>query len=113
MVRSPAADAVRLGLIVLRTPGQWPTILLNAIRPIDEQTVDLRILYLVDEGDGASVLSPGARSMLAAVAATIGDDVPIWEHKAYRERPALVPRDGPIATLCSWARQFYEPPSSW
>jgi hypothetical protein len=46
--------------------------------------------------------------MLEAVASTIGDDVPIWEHKAYRERPALVPGDGPIGTLRAWARQFYE-----
>ena len=23
-------------------------------------------------------------------------DIPIWEHKVYRERPALVPEDGPI-----------------
>lgn len=97
-----------LGLIVLRTPGHWPTISLNAITPIDEETVDLRILYLVDEGEGATSLSPGARSMLEAVAATIGDDVPIWEHKAYRERPALVPGDGPIGALRSWAKQFYE-----
>ena len=101
-----------LGLIVLRTPGQWPTISLNTITPIDEETVDLRVMYLVDEGEDARELSPGARAMLEAVAATIGDDVPIWEHKVYRERPVLVPGDGPIGTLRSWARQFYEPPSS-
>jgi len=96
-----------LGLIVLRTPGPKPTISLNTITPIDEETVDLRVLYLVDEGEDARALSAPARAMLEAVASTIGDDVPIWEHKVYRERPALVPGDGPIATLRGWARQFY------
>jgi nitrite reductase/ring-hydroxylating ferredoxin subunit len=97
-----------LGLIVLRTPGTWPNISLNAITPVDEATVDLRVMYLVDEGEGATELSAGARAMLEAVASTIADDVPIWEHKVYREKPALVPGDGPIGTLRSWARQFYE-----
>jgi len=96
-----------LGLIVLRTPGPMPTISLNAITPIDAETVDLRVMYLVDEGPDARAISPAARAMLEAIASTIGDDVPIWEHKVYREKPALVPGDGPIGTLRSWARQFY------
>lgn len=97
-----------LGLIVLRTPGPWPNVSLNAITPIDEETVDLRVLYLVDEGEGATELSAGASAMLEAVARTIADDVPIWEHKVYRAKPALVPGDGPIQTLRQWARRFYE-----
>jgi len=97
-----------LGLIVLRTPGPMPTVSLNAITPIDARTVDLRVMYVVDVGAGARTIPPAARAMLDAVAATIGDDVPIWEHKVYRERPALVPGDGPIGALRSWARQFYE-----
>ncbi|MEZ4352225.1 MAG: Rieske 2Fe-2S domain-containing protein [Myxococcota bacterium] len=97
-----------LGLIVLRTPGPIPNVSLNAITPIDEETVDLRVMYVVDEGGDATTLSPAASAMLEAVASTIGDDVPIWEHKVYREKPSLVPGDGPIATLRKWARQFYE-----
>ncbi|MGH3028449.1 MAG: Rieske 2Fe-2S domain-containing protein [Gaiellaceae bacterium] len=35
-------------------------------------------------------------------------DFPIWEHKQYRERPALALGDGPIGLYRRWARQFYE-----
>ena len=34
-------------------------------------------------------------------------DVPIWEHKVYRERPMLTAVDGPVARYRRWFRQFY------
>ena len=47
--------------------------------------------------------------MVEAIAENTGRDVPIWEHKVYRERAPLVAGDGPINTIRKWARQFYEP----
>jgi nitrite reductase/ring-hydroxylating ferredoxin subunit len=35
-------------------------------------------------------------------------DFPIWEHKAYLERPLLAAGDGPIGKYRRWARQFYD-----
>ena len=35
-------------------------------------------------------------------------DFPIWENKAYLERPVLAGGDGPIGRYRRWARQFYE-----
>ncbi len=34
-------------------------------------------------------------------------DFPIWENKAYLERPLLAGGDGPIGTYRKWCRQFY------
>jgi hypothetical protein len=34
-------------------------------------------------------------------------DVPIWEHKIYREKPPLTAVDGPVAQYRRWFRQFY------
>ncbi|HWB74008.1 MAG TPA: Rieske 2Fe-2S domain-containing protein [Nannocystaceae bacterium] len=34
-------------------------------------------------------------------------DFPIWENKAYLERPLLAGGDGPIGAYRKWARQFY------
>jgi nitrite reductase/ring-hydroxylating ferredoxin subunit/putative sterol carrier protein len=34
-------------------------------------------------------------------------DFPIWENKAYLDRPLLAGGDGPIGTYRKWARQFY------
>lgn len=41
---------------------------------------------------------------------TIDQDVPIWENKVYRERPALCDGDGPIMQYRRWAAQFYAVP---
>jgi 3-ketosteroid 9alpha-monooxygenase subunit A len=37
-------------------------------------------------------------------------DVPIWEHRAWVERPRLTEADGPVAQYRRWYRQFY---SGW
>lgn len=37
-------------------------------------------------------------------------DFPIWETKAYVEKPILSAADGPIARYRKWARQFYDYP---
>jgi len=34
-------------------------------------------------------------------------DVPIWEHKIYRDRPILTKVDGPVSQYRRWFRQFY------
>ncbi|MGH7438037.1 MAG: Rieske 2Fe-2S domain-containing protein [Polyangiaceae bacterium] len=39
-------------------------------------------------------------------------DFPIWENKAYVERPVLAGGDGPIGRYRKWARQFYEGPGA-
>lgn len=37
-------------------------------------------------------------------------DLPIWRHKRFIERPALAEGDGPLGRYRTWARQFYKPP---
>jgi nitrite reductase/ring-hydroxylating ferredoxin subunit/putative sterol carrier protein len=39
-------------------------------------------------------------------------DFPIWENKAYLERPLLAGGDGPIGRYRRWARQFYDAPEA-
>jgi phenylpropionate dioxygenase-like ring-hydroxylating dioxygenase large terminal subunit/putative sterol carrier protein len=39
-------------------------------------------------------------------------DFPIWENKAYLERPLLAGGDGPIGRYRRWVRQFYEGPEA-
>lgn len=39
-------------------------------------------------------------------------DFPIWETKAYLDRPMLVGGDGPIGKYRRWARQFYDAPQA-
>ena len=42
--------------------------------------------------------------------AGIYQDIPIWEHKKYREHPVLVKGDGEIAEYRRWVAQFYSWP---
>jgi nitrite reductase/ring-hydroxylating ferredoxin subunit/putative sterol carrier protein len=39
-------------------------------------------------------------------------DFPIWENKAYLERPLLAGGDGPIGRYRRWVRQFYDGPET-
>lgn len=81
--------------------------MLVAPTPIDELYSDLRIYFLVHEGEGAEGLSKLSRDTLDLVIENTSRDVHIWEHKAYIERPPLVQGDGPISVLRRWSRQFY------
>jgi nitrite reductase/ring-hydroxylating ferredoxin subunit len=54
-----------------------------------------------------------ARFILDGFSTDASADFPIWENKAYVDRPRLARGDGPIGVYRSWAAQFYEqdPPS--
>lgn len=51
-----------------------------------------------------------ARTIQVSFAADIEQDLPIWRHKRFLERPALVDGDGPVGRYRTWAKQFYKPP---
>ncbi len=100
-------EAYGLGLIWLTVDGPPAMRFLTAVTPIDDEYVELRLLFLVDEGSGATEMSAGARVAIEMIASNTARDLPIWENKVYRERPHLVPGDGPIGRLRHWAKQFY------
>jgi nitrite reductase/ring-hydroxylating ferredoxin subunit len=104
---STRQEAFGLGLIWLSVQGPPQMKFLTAVTPIDEEFVELRLLFLVNEGTGAVTLSAIGRIAVDALIENTSRDIPIWEHKVYRERPPLVAGDGPIGQLRRWARQFY------
>ena len=98
-------EASGLGLVWLYTMGSmW---FLTSTTPIDDEFVDLRLLFLVRQEGGGTILGPQARAMIEATAENTSRDVPIWEHKVYVEKAPLIADDGPIRELRKWARQFY------
>ena len=98
-VHQPGGDG--LGLVWLRTKTEPETWFLTATTPIDDEHVELRLLFLARDETGAGTLSPAGRAMIDATAANTARDVPIWEHKVYVERAPLVPDDGPIRGCAS------------
>ncbi|MCU1368243.1 MAG: Vanillate O-demethylase oxygenase subunit protein, partial [Ilumatobacteraceae bacterium] len=101
-----------LGLAWLDVDAPLKYRFLVASTPVDEQYVDMRLLFLIHEGDGATELSAKGRSIIELISKNTSLDVVIWGHKVYRDRPPLVAGDGPIGVMRKWARQFYETASA-
>lgn len=75
--------------------------------PIDDELTEITLCFsmkrLEDEAATASISELNDR----ITNLQFTQDVPIWEHKAYRERPMLTAVDGPVAKYRRWFRQFY------
>ena len=95
----------QLGYVVLRIPDLVSFV--AATSPIDDEHVRQRWVFAYPKKLGEEM----GQAVVDAFAQTgIYQDIPIWEHKVYRERPLLVKGDGPIAEFRRWARQFYSDP---
>ncbi len=78
--------------------------------PLDDEHTDVRLHFsmkrLPDERATERVCALNDE----ITNAQFRQDVPIWENKRYREKPALTEIDGPVAQYRRWYRQFY---SGW
>jgi 3-ketosteroid 9alpha-monooxygenase subunit A len=100
------------GIQISHWDGFLKSVLVNAHTPVDEGSVDLRF--------AVSLKIVGSREKTAGFAQRYVDnlrdgflqDVAIWEHKVFRERPLFVENDGPIGQLRRWYQQFYAQPTA-
>jgi len=106
-VEFTSQEASGLGLVWLHTRTEPVSWFLTATTPIDDERVELRLLFLGRDDTDTGRMSAAGRAMVDATVENTSRDVPIWEHKIYIERAPLVPDDGPIRELRKWARQFY------
>lgn len=88
------------------------SILLNAHTPIDTHEVELRFAMSIQVDGAPAKVARIADAYVEDIALGFGKDVAIWEHKRWRDRPALVAEDGPIGELRRWYEQFYVEESS-
>ncbi len=49
-----------------------------------------------------------AGALIGEIVRQVEQDIPIWEHKTYQERPILCDGGGPIAKYRRWFTQFYD-----
>ena len=78
--------------------------------PVDDELTEITLSF--------SMQALGDHSTTAAIGELndritneqFAQDVPIWEHKVYRDRPMLTRVDGPVAQYRRWFRQFYSGP---
>jgi len=95
------------GLQVVHLTGIVETIMVNTATPIDEDTTDVIFAYTVNtEGDEKRARGVGA-AIIRDLEKQMNEDIPIWENKAYFERPALCDGDGQFGLYRKWMRQFF------
>ncbi len=83
-----------------------PNRLFNAHTPIDDKSLHLRFgVMLKRSADGKA--DKHAQMYIKNLQVGFGEDVQIWENKAWRDRPQLCDGDGAIGALRRWYRQFY------
>lgn len=91
----------QLGFGVMRTPE---VLFMSAMSPIDEAHSHQRWVFAYPKKLGAEM---GMYMVDRFSKSGIYQDVPIWEHKQFRENPVLVKGDGEIMEFRRWAGQFY------
>jgi 3-ketosteroid 9alpha-monooxygenase subunit A len=95
------------GYQITEMDSALPNRLLNSHTPVDENTLHLRFGVMLKKVASVEKMNSYARGYISNLASGYGEDVEIWEHKVFRERPMLCDGDGPIGKLRKWYAQFY------
>ncbi len=78
--------------------------------PVEDERCEVRLNFSMRLLPDASATERIAALNERITRAQFEQDVPIWENKCYRARPALADGDGPVAEYRRWFAQFY---STW
>jgi 3-ketosteroid 9alpha-monooxygenase subunit A len=100
-------DSRGFGFGVVRFSGLIDTLLFTTITPIDADYVDARFTFSVRKLPDPNATRVVGEGFVDELGRQVDEDIRIWEHKAYLERPLLVAEDAAIAAFRRWARQFY------
>lgn len=101
------AAAYGLGLWLIRFSGIVETVLVTANTPIDEDTVENRLSFMVRKTGGATNTHGVGKALIDDVVKQVKEDIEIWEHKIYQADPVFGAFDRSIVTLRRWCQQFY------
>ncbi len=97
---------------VVRVHGGAEALMMNTATPIDEEHTDVSFAYSIrSNGDPAATRKLGA-ALIRDLEHQMEQDIQIWEHKRYWERPALCDGDGALGLYRRWMRQFFGDPEA-
>ena len=96
----PAFQTVRLSGII-------DTLMVNTATPIDDEYTDVSFAYTVNKTAGADASHGVGAAIIRDLEKQMAQDIPIWEHKKYFDRPLLCDGDGPLGLYRKWMRQFF------
>jgi 3-ketosteroid 9alpha-monooxygenase subunit A len=90
--------------------GPVETLTFISQTPVDECLLELRLHFCMRRLDDAAAMAAIEKQNCEFINRQFSQDIPIWEHKVYREKPPLTAIDGPVPQYRRWFRQFY---SAW
>ena len=85
----------------------YDMVLINAHVPIDEENLILRFGVMLYTGEGVELDRNVILTHMAAARDGYFQDVAIWEHKRWRDKPLLADGDGPIGEIRKWYQSFF------
>lgn len=87
--------------------GVIPSVLVNTHVPVDHESIKLSFGVMIPlQGGDANATRQLGDLWIKEVSNGYFQDVAIWEHKRWRDKPMLCDGDGPIAAVRKWYRQF-------
>jgi hypothetical protein len=98
-----------LGLGYGKAVGLGETRYVASPTPIDDGHIHLRWSILPSTSCASDPTGEISRSVAAGVGDGLEEDLAIWEHKRFVDRPVLCDGDGPIGRFRKWTQQFYIP----
>jgi nitrite reductase/ring-hydroxylating ferredoxin subunit len=75
--------------------------------PIDDEHTEVNLDFSMKRLDDDDATETVAELNDQVTNLQFAQDVPIWEHKVYRERPLLTKVDGPVHDYRRWFSQFF------
>jgi len=75
--------------------------------PIDDELTEVTLSFSMRRLDDEEATESISELNDKVTNLQFTQDLPIWEHKIYRQRPMVTAVDGPVAQYRRWFRQFY------
>lgn len=100
-------DVWGMGINFNRQLGLSPHVAIASSTPIDADTIEYRYTFHVERSEADGEPTNAARSYMKDYRYQIEQDIPIWEHKVFHDRPGLATGEGPVIQYRRWAAQFY------
>jgi nitrite reductase/ring-hydroxylating ferredoxin subunit len=96
-----------MGIDVVRHRGLGKSCTLLTVTPIDGEYVDARYTFFVAVEPETGEMTRMGLGFVRDFCKQIEQDIPIWESKIYRGRPALARGEQAITTFRNWAEHSY------
>ncbi|MCC6647472.1 MAG: aromatic ring-hydroxylating dioxygenase subunit alpha [Polyangiaceae bacterium] len=98
--------------MVTHMRGVRESLIINAHTPIGPNLLHLRFAVALRQQGDREISPEFTARYIDNLRRGYQQDVEIWEHKVFRERPLLSECDGEFGNLRRWYRAFYEPRAS-